>query len=74
MAGLQLKFTNGIESPMFQTHTVAGLNETGKYAVKSVEVDITKKIRRVSFKIRKTDKMMFAMKFIGEQGEKIVDL
>ena len=44
LMALGLKFTNGVESPLFQKDEVAKLPKLGEYAVKEVEVDSTKKI------------------------------
>ena len=55
LMALGLKFTNGVESPLFQKDEVAKLPKLGEYAVKEAEVDSSKKIRTVSVKTGKSN-------------------
>ena len=39
LRGLQLKFTNGVETPFFQRDEVARKPEDGDYVIKSQKID-----------------------------------
>ena len=70
---LGLKFTNGVESPLFQKDEVAKLPKLGEYAVKEVEVDSTKKISKVSVKTGKSNTIC-ALKLSDSEGHKILEV
>ena len=70
---LGLKFTNGVESPLFQKDEVSKLPMLGDYAVKEAEVDPLKKISKVSIKTGKSNTIC-ALRLQDAKGGKILDI
>ena len=63
-----------MKSPFFQKDAVSQIAETGFWAVKSTEIDVTKAICQVSIKVQKSTNQLCAMKLSDASGEIIVEL
>ena len=78
LKGLQLKFTNGVETPVFQKDAlearVKAGRAVGKWALKSADIDVSKKISKVSVKVRQDQYFMDGLRLIDEFGGNILDL
>ena len=73
LSGLQLLFTNGVKSPMFQKDAVSQIEPTGFWAIKSCEIDAAKSISRISMKVKKSTNQLCAMKLSDDKGEVIAE-
>ena len=71
---VQLQFTNGIESPLFQKDAIANKANEDGYELKNLEIDPTKKIVKVSFKVREIDNAMCALRLIDESATNVIEL
>lgn len=74
LMAMQLKFTNGVESPIFQKDAVEKEPATGSWAEKHADIDTSKSIRKVSIKVRKTNNLMYAMRLTDDSGVHVVDV
>ena len=79
LKGMQLKFTNGIETPIFQKDALdareaAGRANHGKWALKSVNLDTKRRISKVSVRVRPEQYFMDGMRLYDENDEMVIDL
>ena len=78
LKGLQLKFTDDIETPIFQKDALKAREDAGravgKWALKSADIDIRKKIAKVSVKVRQDQYFMDGMRLFDQSGAILVDL
>ena len=71
LSGIQLKFTNNVETPLF--HAQSEMNSQ----LQSVEIDVTRTIRRVSMFVSKkanNQQHLCRLKLIDEKDSCIIDL
>lgn len=73
LMALGLKFTNGVETPLFQKDEVAKLPKLGEYAVKEAEVDPQKKISKISVKTGKSNTIC-ALRLQDAEDQMILDV
>ena len=78
LKGIQLKFRDGKETPIFQKDALKAREDAGravgKWALKSADIDISKKIAKVSVKVRQDQYFMDGMRLFDQSGAIIVDL
>lgn len=66
MKGIQLSFTNGIESPLFETENGS------KLPLKEIDVDISKRIARLGIYVsleHKTKRTIKGIQMLGAEGQ-----
>ena len=78
LKGIQLKFEDGIETPMFQKDALRVREQAGraigKWATKSAEIDTSKRVSKVSIKVRKDQFFMDALRMEDDEGNVLIDL
>ena len=70
LMGIQLQFSNGVQTPFFQTDAMAQKPETGSLAIKSQNIDTSRPIRKIKCRLY-AKKLLCAMQFL-DKNDKII--